>query len=84
MYFFWHMKIGDYFTEFDRILSLLLIAMLSAAVGHRAMFILEYAEITFPLTTVVDANRMIFSIALLENEKQVRVAFCSTAPPRLT
>jgi hypothetical protein len=72
------MKIGDYFTEFDRVLSLLLISLLSAAVGHRAMFIIEYSQMTFPLTTVADANKLIFAMALLENEKQVRVVLrCS-------
>jgi hypothetical protein len=71
IYFFWHMKIVDYFSEFDRILSLLLISLLSAAVGHRAMFIMQYSQMNLPLTTVFDANKMIFAIGLLENEKQV-------------
>ncbi len=78
IYFFWHMKMGDYFLEFDRILSLLLIALLSAAVGHRAMFIMEYAQMTFPITTVAGANKLIFGISLLEMEKQVGALL----PPR--
>ncbi len=72
------MKIGDYFTEFDRILSLLLIALLCATVGHRAVFITEYAQMTFPITTVAGANKLIFGISLLENEKQVGALL----PPR--
>ena len=78
MYFFWHMKLGDYFTETDRLLSLLLIAMLSAVVGLRATFIIEYAQISVPVTTVAGANALIHALSLLENEKQATFA---VAPP---
>jgi hypothetical protein len=83
IYFFYHMKLGDYFTEFDRILSLLLIALLSTVVGLRAAFITEYSKLPLPLTTVADANSLINAILLLENEKQVASAVaCSTISPR--
>jgi hypothetical protein len=83
IYFFYHMKLGDYFTEFDRILSLLLIALLSAVVGLRAAFITEYSKLPLPLTTVADANSLINAILLLENEKQVAsAAACSNISPR--
>jgi hypothetical protein len=83
VYFFYHMKLGDYFAEFDRILSLLLIALLSAVVGLRAAFITEYSKLPLPLTTVTDANSLINAILLLENEKQVASAVaCSTISHR--
>ncbi len=68
------MKLVDYFTEFDRILSLLLIALLGAAVGLRAAFITQYSQLPLPLETVSDANSLINGIMLLENEKQVEFA----------
>jgi hypothetical protein len=79
VYFFWHMKIGDYFSEFDRVLSLLLIAMLATVVGLRASFIVEYAGMALPITTVAGANALIYGVALLENEKQVSLPL-----PRVT
>ena len=72
------MKLGDYFTETDRILSLLLIAMLSAVVGLRTTFIIEYAQISVPITTVAGANALIQGLSLLEDEKQATFA---VAPP---
>lgn len=76
------MKLGDYFTETDRILSLLLIAMLSAVVGLRATFIIEYAQISVPITTVAGANALIHGLSLLEDEKQATFTAASPPPAR--
>jgi hypothetical protein len=71
LYFLRHMELGDYFLEFDRILSLLLIVLLSAAVGLRLTFIKEYSEMSVPITTVGGANSLIYGISVLEMEKQL-------------
>lgn len=65
------MRIGDYFTEVDRILSLLLIAVLGSVVCLRSAFITEYQKMPTPLLSVADANALIYGVSLLEIEKQV-------------
>ena len=80
LYFLWHMEIGDYFFEFDRIMSLLLIVFLSAVVGLRISWIMEYSELPIPITTVANANKLIYGISVLEMEKQVMLYLPSFGP----
>jgi len=80
LYFLWHMDIGDYFFEFDRIMSLLLIVFLSAVVGLRISWIMEYSELPIPITTVANANKLIYGISVLEMEKQVMLYLPSFGP----